>query len=78
VHGRLAVSRAACEVLPAGSLNGGCRGTLQLPPPVVCPPGPLELQDAGGGTPGKVAIAMLPDAWRQRTGATAMDAAEVV
>ncbi len=78
MHDLLVVSRSAREVLSAGPLNGGCRGALPLPLPAVCPPGPLEPQDADGGTPGKVAIASLPEAWRQHASVTALDAVEAV
>ena len=50
--------------MSVGSLNGGRRSALPLPPPAMCPPVPLEPQDAGGGTAGEVTVAILPKAWR--------------
>ena len=50
--------------MSVGSLNGGRRSALPLPPPAMCPPVPLEPQDAGGGTAGEVTVATLPKAWR--------------
>ena len=50
--------------MSVGSLNGGRRSALPLPPPAMCPPVPLEPQDAGSGTAGEVTVAILPKAWR--------------